>query len=105
MLLRAYGILACSARLLALLLVLTFAAGAHAADLCGSDGPPKEGDRKPLALADGGCFRLSQGRPACLDACVSQCRQAERACSGDRSACRTQFQICTRRCVVSCGAR
>jgi hypothetical protein len=49
-----------------------------------------------------GCFDLSEGGRGCSENCVAQCRAAERSCSGDRAACRAEFQICARRCVVSC---
>jgi hypothetical protein len=45
---------------------------------------------------------------ACAESCMAQCRSAQAAClaSGeDAGSCRTQFQICVRRCVVQCGGR
>jgi hypothetical protein len=51
-----------------------------------------------------GCFDVSEGGRGCSESCVAQCRAAERSCSGDRAACRAEFQICARRCVVSCDA-
>ncbi|MGF1620185.1 MAG: hypothetical protein ACFCUR_06200 [Rhodomicrobiaceae bacterium] len=45
---------------------------------------------------------------ACAQSCMAQCRSAQSAClaSGENAgSCRTQFQICVRRCVVQCGGR
>lgn len=50
-------------------------------------------------------LRLAEGSSrSCSESCVAQCRSAERACGG-KPDCRAQFQICARRCVVSCGSR
>lgn len=57
----------------------------------------------------GESLRLTQrGDRACVERCINQCRATLAACEGggnNRSVCRTQFQICARRCVVSCGGR
>ncbi len=45
---------------------------------------------------------------ACAQSCMAPCRSAQSAClaSGENAgSCRTQFQICVRRCVVQCGGR
>ncbi len=39
-------------------------------------------------------FRVAEGRN-CMDRCMARCRS--------KSSNRTQFQICARQCVVSCG--
>jgi hypothetical protein len=51
-------------------------------------------------------LRLAQsGDRACAERCVAQCRAALAQCeSAGNSNCRTQFQICARRCVVTCGS-
>jgi hypothetical protein len=53
--------------------------------------------------------RLAQrSGSACAEGCMGQCRSAQSAClaSGENTgSCRTQFQICVRRCVVQCGGR
>jgi hypothetical protein len=50
-------------------------------------------------------LRLAEGSSrACTESCIAQCRSAERSCGG-KAECRAQFQICARRCVVSCGSR
>jgi hypothetical protein len=49
-------------------------------------------------------LRLAEGSSrSCMDGCIAQCRAAQQGCSGGN--CRAQFQICARRCVVSCGPR
>lgn len=55
----------------------------------------------------GGSYRLAEGPSGrgCAENCVAQCRAAQSSCSGDAASCRAQFQICARRCVVSCGSR
>jgi hypothetical protein len=51
-----------------------------------------------------GRFQLAEGSSkSCTESCMSQCRDAEKSCSG--AGCNAQFQICARRCVVSCGSR
>jgi hypothetical protein len=52
-------------------------------------------------------LRLAQsGDRACSERCVTQCRAALAQCeSAGNSNCRAQFQICARRCVVTCGSR
>jgi hypothetical protein len=46
------------------------------------------------------------GDSACTERCVAQCRAALAQCeSAGNSNCRAQFQICARRCVVTCGSR
>jgi len=58
--------------------------------------PPK----KPVAGK-----RLAEGSSrACMASCIAQCRAQEEACGGGRS-CAAQYQICARRCVVTCGSR
>ena len=49
-------------------------------------------------------MRLSEGR-SCTESCIAQCREAQRSCSGDAGSCRANFQICARRCVVTCDSR
>ena len=50
------------------------------------------------------CFDLAEGSSkSCTETCMSQCRNSEKSCSG--AGCNAQFQICARRCVVSCGSR
>ena len=52
-------------------------------------------------------LRLSQksGR-SCTESCMSECRADRTDCkeqkTDDETSCRAQFQICVRRCVVSC---
>jgi hypothetical protein len=53
-------------------------------------------------------LRMSQDSSrGCTERCMSQCRAALSACSsgGAKDTCRAEFQICARRCVVSCGSR
>lgn len=83
---------------LAVCLIAAFAVSGHAADLY-------QPDPRLLPAAD---IIESQGtKPnrSCTENCMAQCRAAESSCSGERSSCRAQFQICARRCVVSCGSR
>lgn len=57
-------------------------------------------------FAPAGGFRLAEGPGrGCAENCVAQCRAAQSSCSGDAASCRAQFQICARRCVVSCSSR
>jgi hypothetical protein len=81
------------------LLVLFFAStnASLAADLNMTDAPQSRPETpRYLRLAEG-------GNRACMDGCIAQCRAAQQGCSGEN--CRAQFQICARRCVVSCGSR
>jgi hypothetical protein len=49
--------------------------------------------------------RLAEGSSrACMASCIAQCRAQEEAC-GSSGRCATQYQICARRCVVTCGSR
>jgi hypothetical protein len=49
--------------------------------------------------------RLAEGSSrACMVSCIAQCRAQEEACGGSRR-CASQYQICARRCVVTCGPR
>jgi hypothetical protein len=57
-----------------------------------------------IAAAPRSRLRLSEGR-SCTESCIGQCREAQRSCSGDAGSCRANFQICARRCVVTCGSR
>jgi hypothetical protein len=58
------------------------------------------------AIAAAGSFRLAEGPGrGCAENCVAQCRAAQSGCSGNAASCRAQFQICARRCVVSCSSR
>lgn len=53
-------------------------------------------------------LRLSQNSQRnCMEGCIAQCRAALASCESGKSNsnCRTQFQICARRCVVACGGR
>jgi hypothetical protein len=80
------------------MLVLFFASASasRAADL-NMDSPQSRPETpRHLRFAQG-------GNRACMDGCIAQCRAAQQGCSGDN--CRAQFQICARRCVVSCGSR
>ena len=81
------------------LLVLFFAStgASRAADLNMADAPQSRPEApRYLRFAEG-------GNRACMDGCIAQCRAAQQGCSGGN--CREQFQICARRCVVSCGSR
>jgi hypothetical protein len=53
-------------------------------------------------------LRLSQrSDQECIDKCIAECRADKSECSGGKGsndACRARFQICARRCVVSCGS-
>jgi hypothetical protein len=84
-------------------LVLSLPQGGSAADLCAR---PGTADAEPAMVADS-CdadrWRMAEGGKNCTESCMSQCRSAARSCSGAN--CNAQFQICARRCVVSCGAR
>jgi hypothetical protein len=85
-------------RIIALLaLCLAGASAPQAADLNMTDAPQLRPQRqRHLRLAEG-------SNRACMDGCIAQCRAAQQGCSGGN--CRAQFQICARRCVVSCGSR
>jgi hypothetical protein len=54
-------------------------------------------------------LRLSEySSRACVEDCITKCRAAKAQCSGNKDRgdeCRAQFQICARRCVVSCNPR
>jgi len=54
-------------------------------------------------------LRLSEySSRACVEDCITQCRAARAQCSGNNDRgdeCRAKFQICARRCVVSCNPR
>lgn len=79
--------------LIGFLLALTFSATAFAA--WSADGLPAT--RAPLAV------RVAEGSGrACVASCIAQCRAEEQSCGGG-SSCGAQYQICARRCVVSCG--
>jgi hypothetical protein len=81
------------------MLVLFFAGpgASRAADLNMTDAPQSRPETpRHLRFAEG-------GNRACMDGCITQCRAAQQGCSGGN--CREQFQICARRCVVSCGSR
>jgi hypothetical protein len=85
-------------------LVLSLPQGGSAADLCERAGMA---DAERTAVADS-CsadrWRVAEGGGKnCTESCMSQCRSAAKSCSG--SNCNAQFQICARRCVVSCGSR
>jgi hypothetical protein len=90
------------------LMVMCLAAGAaEAAAGChgraGAAHPHTEAADRPLFA---GLLRLTEGpsgNRGCAENCVAQCRQAQSSCSGDAASCRAAFQICARRCVVSCG--
>ncbi len=69
---------------------------------------------RPAFAADieeppGADLRMAQrAKRVCVDNCITQCRSALTTCasnSKDTSTCRTQFQICARRCVVACNSR
>lgn len=52
-------------------------------------------------------LRLSQkSSRSCTESCMSECRAHRTDCkeqkTDDENSCRAQFQICVRRCVVSC---
>jgi hypothetical protein len=82
------------AAMLGLMLCVEFAGVGRAADM------EENSTRLP---------RLAQrAGSACAQSCTAQCRSAQSAClaSGESAgSCRTQFQICVRRCVVQCGGR
>ncbi len=55
-------------------------------------------------------LRLSQkASRSCTESCTAQCRADRTDCKGqktdDEINCRAQFQICVRRCVVSCSPK
>jgi hypothetical protein len=54
-------------------------------------------------------LRLSEySSRACVEDCITKCRAARAQCSENKDRgdeCRAQFQICARRCVVSCNPR
>jgi hypothetical protein len=62
-----------------------------------------------MGEAGGAKLRLARrGDRACVERCIGQCRAARAVCNGagnSPAACRTQYQICARRCVVSCSSR
>jgi hypothetical protein len=69
----------------------------------GCQNKAKAAQSRPMAESD--YFDLAEGSSrGCAENCVIQCREAQRTCSGDAASCRAQFQICARRCVVSCDA-
>jgi hypothetical protein len=100
-------LIACSI-MIALLLLIPAGQGASAATRCEN----RAGivDIMPdlafplIAVQPRKRLRLSEGR-SCTESCIAQCREAQRGCSGDAGSCRANFQICARRCVVSCGSR
>lgn len=98
---------ACSI-MIALLLLIPAGQGAFSATRC--DHRPHVLDILPdlaaplMGVAPPRRLRLSEGR-SCTESCMGQCREAQRSCSGDAASCRANFQICARRCVVSCGSR
>lgn len=56
-------------------------------------------------------FRMSQqsGR-SCTESCMADCRAARAECvdgkaDSEANKCPAQFQICVRRCVISCGPK
>jgi hypothetical protein len=85
-------------------LLVSLPGAGSAADLCARP-IARDVERAPLSEScNSDHFRLAEGSSkTCTDSCISQCRKAERNCSG--SGCRAQFQICARKCVVSCGSR
>src|SRR5262245_14104693 len=100
-------LIACSI-MIALLGLIPAGQGAFAATKC--DKHPHVLDILPdlaaplIAAVPPRRLRLSEGRN-CTESCMGQCREAQRSCSGDAASCRANFQICARRCVVSCGSR
>jgi hypothetical protein len=93
---------------LALLAMVFPGEAAMAKTVCSSQTAMPHAVAKPgaaqIAPAAGRRFRLAEGsNRACAESCVAQCRAAQQSCSGDAASCRAQFQICARRCVVSCG--
>jgi hypothetical protein len=56
-------------------------------------------------------LRLSQlSDGSCTKSCMADCRSTRAECrdrkaKSDKDNCRAQFQICVRRCVVSCGPK
>ena len=81
---------------LSLLLILPGLALAQAMPVAAMQG--KEARATDLRLAQ-------SGDRACAERCVAQCRAALAQCeSAGNSNCRAQFQICARRCVVTCGS-
>jgi hypothetical protein len=56
-----------------------------------------------------GKLRLSEySARSCVEDCITRCRAAKAQCGGGKDRgdeCRAQFQICARRCVVSCNPR
>jgi hypothetical protein len=84
---------------MAIFLISCLAGQAMAGTVCRSPAP---GEKRALS-GQSSCFRLSQANRGCMESCMGQCRSAQQGCSGPN--CRAQFQICARRCVVSCGSR
>jgi hypothetical protein len=84
--------------------LLLIPAGGHAADLCARSGTPEAQVLRDEDACSNG-MRMAEGssNKTCTESCISQCRNAERNCSSGE--CKAQFQICARRCVVSCGGR
>jgi hypothetical protein len=90
------------------LLLIPAGNGASAATECGKRAGILEilpGLELPIIIAAPARrrLRLSEGR-SCTESCMGQCRQAQSSCGSGKS-CRADFQICARRCVVSCGSR
>jgi hypothetical protein len=85
-------------------LVLSLPQGGSAADLC-ARAETQDGERAVVAdSCDDDRWRMAEGGGKnCTENCMSQCRSAAKNCSGAN--CNAQFQICARRCVVSCGSR
>jgi hypothetical protein len=97
-----------SDRVMAAMLVLCLLSGeSQAGNVC--RGKTAQAQHESEAAAPpflNGLLRLVEGpsgNRGCAENCVAQCRQAQSSCSGDGASCRAAFQICARRCVVSCG--
>ena len=86
---------------------LWLAAAVMAGGLAGA-GPAGAADIEEDPAA---AFRLSrQASRVCTDGCIAGCRTDRTDCKDGRTGegqenCRAQFQICARRCVVSCSPK
>jgi hypothetical protein len=90
-----------SCQIVALLILLLAGTDTSAATGCLGIGTADAPQSRPSAARN---LRVAEGGSrACMDGCMAQCRAAQQGCSGGN--CRAQFQICARRCVVSCGSR
>jgi hypothetical protein len=89
---------------LIVVLVLSLPGAGSSANRCGKGSISHATPALPYERPCTDCFELAEGSSkTCTESCMSQCRSAEQSCSG--SGCKAQFQICARRCVVSCGSR